>query len=132
MQTDRRSVERPKIVLPVITRESVRELVENETAHLRNAVAAGRNHYQVRLDQHDQIVAFMATLNPVDLERFSTFYETEAAAARAAAAQRENWRPPPGPLAVQAGQTGEIMRVGPWAVAAAGVVAAMAALFLKR
>ena len=132
MHTDRRSVERPRIVLPVITRESVRELVENEAAHLSKAVAAGRNHYQVRLDQHDQIVAFMATLNPVDLERFSNLYETEAAAARAAAAQRDNWRPPSGPLAVQAGQTSEIMRVGPWAVAAAGVVAAMAAVILKR
>ena len=131
MQTDRRSVERPQIVLPVITRESVRELVENEAAHLRSAVEAGRNHYQVRLDQHDQIVAFMATLNPVDLERFSSFYETEAAAARAAAAQRDSWRPASGALAVQAGQTGEL-RVGPWAVAAAGVVAAMAAVILKR
>jgi hypothetical protein len=130
VQTDRRSVERPRIVLPVITRESVRELVENEAAHLRNAVAAGRNHYQVRLDQHDQIVAFMATLNPIDLERFSSLYETEAAAARATAAQRDNWRPPSGPLAV--GHANEIMRVGPWAVAAAGVVAAMAAVILKR
>ena len=132
MQTDRRSVERPRIVLPVITRESVRELVETEAAHLRSAVAAGRNHYQVRLDQHDQIVAFMATLNPIDLERFSSFYETEAAAARAAAAQRDNWRPASGPLAVQAGHVNDIVRVGPWAIAAAGVVAAMAAVILKR
>ena len=132
MHTDRRSVERPRIVLPVITRESVRELVEEEAAYLRSAVEAGRNHYQVRLDQHDQIVAFMATLNPVDLERFSSFYESEAAAVRAAAAHRDNWRPPPGPVAVQAGQTGDIVRVGPWAVAAAGAVAAMAALLLKR
>ena len=131
MQTDRRSVERPKIVLPVITRESVRELVENEAAHLRSAVEAGRNHYQVRLDQHDQIVAFMATLNPVDLGRFSSFYETEAAAVRAAAAQRDGWRPVSGALAVQAGQPGEL-RIGPWAVAAAGFVAAMAAVILKR
>ncbi|MFC5459658.1 hypothetical protein [Massilia niabensis] len=131
MQTDRRSVERPRIVLPVITRESVRELVENEAAHLRSAVAAGRNHYQVRLDQHDQIVAFMATLNPVDLERFSAFYETEAASVRAAAAQRDSWRPASGPLAVPGGQAGE-MRIGPWAVAAAGAVAAMAAVILKR
>lgn len=131
MQTDRRSVERPKIVLPVITRDSVRELVENEAAHLRRAVEAGRNHYQVRLDQHDQIVAFMATLNPVDLERFSSFYEAEAAAARAAAAQRDNWRPPSGPVAVQDGQASDI-RLVPWAFAAAGVVAAMAAVILKR
>jgi hypothetical protein len=131
VQTDRRSVERPKIVLPVITRESVRELVEKEAAYLRSAVAAGRNHYQVRLDQHDQIVAFMATLNPVDLERFSSFYEAEAAAARAAAAQRDNWRPAPGTVAVQSGQTGD-MRIGPWAVAAAGAVAAMAVVILKR
>jgi hypothetical protein len=131
VQTDRRSVERPKIVLPVITRESVRELVEKEAAHLRSAVAAGRNHYQVRLDQHDQIVAFMATLNPVDLERFSTLYETEAAAARAAAAQRDSWRPATGPLAAPGGQAGDL-RIGPWAVAAAGAVAAMAAVILKR
>ena len=130
MQTDRRSVERPKIVLPVITRESVRELVEKEAAHLRSAVAAGRNHYQVRLDQHDQIVAFMATLNPPDLERFSTLYETEAAAARGAAAQHDGWRPASGPLAVPSGQ-GD-MRVGPWALAAAGAIAAMAAVILKR
>lgn len=131
MQTDRRSVERPKIVLPVITRESVRELVEKEAAHLRSAVTAGRNHYQVRLDQHDQIVAFMATLNPIDLERFSAFYETEAASAKAAAAQRDSWRPASGPSAVPGGQTGA-MRVGPWAVAAAGAIAAMAAVILKR
>ena len=131
MQTDRRSVERPRIVLPVITRESVRELVEKEAAHLRSAVAAGRNHYQVRLDQHDQIVAFMATLNPLDLERFSALYETEAAAARAAAAQRDGWRPASGPLAVPSGQAGD-MRVGPWAFAAAGAIAAMAAVILKR
>lgn len=131
MQTDRRSVERPRVVLPVITRETVRELVEKEAAHLRSAVAAGRNHYQVRLDQHDQIVAFMATLNPIDLERFSDLYEAEAAAARAAAAQRDGWRPVSGPLAVQAGQAREL-RVGPWAFAAASVVAAMAAVILKR
>lgn len=131
MQTDRRSVERPKIVLPVITRESVRELIEKEAAHLRSAVAAGRNHYQVRLDQHDQIVAFMATLNPIDLERFSAFYETEAASARASAAQRDSWRPVSRPLAVPRGPAGA-MRLRPWAVAAAGAVAAMAAVILKR
>lgn len=131
MQTERRSVERPKVVLPVITRESVRELVEKEAAHLRGAVAAGRNHYQVRLDQHDQIVAFMATLNPVDLERFSSLYETEAAAARAADAQRDGGRPVSGPLAIPAWQVGEL-RIAPWAFAAAGVVAAMAAVILKR
>ena len=129
MQTDRRSVERPKIVLPVITRESVRELVEKEAAHLRSAVTAGRNHYQVRLDQHDQIVAFMATLNPLDLERFSSLYETEAAASRTAAAQRDGWRPAASPA--QAGQAGEL-RIRAWAVAAAGFVAAMAAVILKR
>lgn len=132
MQADRRSVERPKIALAAITRESVRALVENEDAHLRSAVANGRNRYQVRLDQHDQIVAYMATLNPPDLERFSSLYETEAAAARAAAAGRDEWRPVSGPLAVQAGQSGEIMRIGPWAVAAAGAVAAMAAFILQR
>ena len=131
MQTDRRSVERPRIVLAVITRESVRELVEKEAAHLRSAVAAGRNHYQVRLDQHDQIVAFMATLNPPDLERFSALYEIEAAAARAAAAQRDGWRPASGPLALPSGPAGD-MRIGPWALAAAGAVAAMAAIILKR
>jgi translation initiation factor IF-1 len=132
VQADRRSVERPRIALAAITRESVRELVETETEHLRKAVTAGRNRYQVRLDQHDQIVAYMATLNPLDLERFSTLYEQEAAAARAAAAKRDEWRPLPGPLAVQAGHSGDIMRIGPWALAAAGVVAAMATLFLRR
>lgn len=132
VQADRRSVERPRIALSAITRESVRELVDTEAAHLRSAVAAGRNRYQVRLDQHDQIVAYMATLNPLDLERFSTLYEQEAAAARAADARREEWRPVSGPLAVQAGQSGEIMRIGPWALAAAGVVAAMATFVLKR
>ena len=131
MQTDRRSVERPRIVLPVITRESVRDLIEKEAAHLRSAVAAGRNHYQVRLDQHDQSVAFMATLNPPDLECFSTLYETEAAAARAAAAQHDGWSPAAGPLALPSGQGGDL-RVGPWALAAAGAVAAMAAVILKR
>lgn len=131
MQAERRSVERPRIALAAITRESVRELVETEAMHLRNAVAAGRNRYQVRLDQHDQIVAYMATLNPLDLERFSTFYEQEAAAARAAAAERDEWRPVSGPLAVRAGHSGEIVRIGPWALAAAGVVAAMAALILR-
>ena len=131
MQTDRRSVERPKVVLPVITRESVRDLIEKEATYLRAAVAAGRNHYQIRLDQHDQIVAFMGTLNPVDLEHFSSLYETEAAAARAAAAQHDGWRPPSGAVALQAGHSGDI-RVGPWAIAAAGVVAAMAAVILKR
>ncbi|KQQ86569.1 hypothetical protein [Massilia sp. Leaf139] len=110
----------------------MRELVETEATHLRNAVAAGRNRYQVRLDQHDQIVAYMATLNPIELERFSTLYEQEAAAARAEAARRDEWRPVSGPLAVQAGQSGEIMRIGPWAVAAAGAVAAMATFILKR
>lgn len=118
--------------MPAITREHVRALVETEAAHLRSAVAAGRNRYQVRLDQHDQIVAYMATLNPLDLERFSTLYEQEAAAARAAAAGRDEWRPISGPLAVQAGQSSEIMRIGPWAVVAAGAVAAMAALVLQR
>ncbi|MFC4929063.1 hypothetical protein [Massilia sp. GCM10023247] len=98
---------------------------------MRGAVAAGRNHYQVRLDQHDQIVAFMATLNPVDLERFSSLYETEAAAARAADAQRDGGRPVSGPLAIPAWQVGEL-RIAPWAFAAAGVVAAMAAVILKR
>ena len=132
MQADRRSVERPRIALAAITRESVRELVETEAEHLRKAVVAGRNRYQVRLDQHDQIVAYMATLNPLDLERFSTFYEQEAAAARAAAARHDEWRPLSGPLAVQAGQSGDIMRIGPWALVATGVVAAMAALILKR
>lgn len=132
MQADRRSVERPRIALAAITRESVRALVENEDAHLRSAVTNGRNRYQVRLDQHDQIVAYMATLNPPDLERFSSLYEQEAAAARAAAAGRDEWRPVSGPLAVQAGQSGEIMRIGPWAVAAAGVVAVMAAFVLQR
>jgi hypothetical protein len=132
VQADRRSVERPRIALSAITRESVRELVETEAAHLRNAVANGRNPYQVRLDQHDQIVAYMATLNPLDLERFSSLYEHEAAAARAADARREEWRPISGPLAVQAGQSGEIMRIGPWAVAAAGLVAAMATLILRQ
>lgn len=132
MQADRRTVERPRIALSTITRESVRELVETESEHLRKAVANGRNRYQVRLDQHDQIVAFMATLNPPDLERFSTFYEQEAAAAIAADAKRDEWRPLSGPLAVQAGQSGEIMRIGPWAVAAAGVVAAAATYILRR
>ena len=132
MQADRRSVERPRIALAAITRESVRELVETEAMHLRKAVANGRNHYQVRLDQHDQIVAYMATLNPLDLERFSTLYEHEAAAARAAAAGHDEWRPLSGPLAVRAGHSGEIMRIGPWAIAAAGVVAAMAAIILRR
>ena len=132
MQADRRSVERPRIALAAITRESVRALVESEAAHLRKAVENGRNRYQVRLDQHDQIVAYMATLNPIDLERFSTLYEQEAAAARAAAAGRDEWRPVSGPLAVQAGQSGEIMRIGPWAVAAAGLVAAMATLILRQ
>lgn len=132
MQADRRSVERPRIALDAITRESVRALVETEAAYLRSAVANGRNHYQVRLDQHDQIVAFMATLNPIDLERFSSLYEQEAATARAAAAHDDEWRPLSGPLAVQEGRSDEIMRIGPWAVAAAGVVAAMAAVFLKR
>jgi hypothetical protein len=132
LQADRRSVERPRIALAAITRESVRALVESEAAHLRKAVENGRNRYQVRLDQHDQIVAYMATLNPLDLERFSTLYEQEAAAARAAAAGRDEWRPVSGPLAVQAGQSGEIMRIGPWAVAAAGLVAAMAALILRQ
>ena len=55
-----------------------------------------------------------------------------ANAARAAAAGRDEWRPVSGPLAVQAGQSGEIMRIGPWAVAAAGLVAAMAALILRQ
>jgi hypothetical protein len=132
VQADRRSVERPRIALAAITRESVRELVETEAAHLRNAVANGRNRYQVRLDQHDQVVAYMATLNPLDLERFSTFYEQEAAAARAAAARQEGWRPLDGPLAVRAGHSGEIMRIGPWALAAAGLVAAMATLILRH
>lgn len=132
MQADRRSIERPRIALAAITRESVRELVETEAEHLRKALTAGRNRYQVRLDQHDQIVAYMATLNPPDLERFSAFYEQEAAAARAAAPKRDEWRPLPGPLAVQAGQSGEIMRIGPWALVAAGAVAAMAALILRR
>ena len=132
VQADRRSVERPRIALAAITRESVRALVESEAAHLRKAVENGRNRYQVRLDQHDQIVAYMATLNPLDLERFSTLYEQEAAAARAAAAGRDEWRPVSGPLAVQAGQSGEIMRIGPWAVAAAGLVAAMATLILRQ
>ncbi len=132
MQADRRSVERPKIALAAITRESVRALVENEDAHLRSAVTNGRNRYQVRLDQHDQIVAYMATLNPPDLERFSSLYEQEAAAARAAAAGSDEWRPVSGPLAVQAGQSGDIIRIGPWAVAAAGVVAVMAAFVLQR
>ena len=131
-QADRRSVERPRIALSAITRESVRALVETESEHLRKAVTNGRNRYQVRLDQHDQIVAYMATLNPLDLERFSTFYEQEAAAARADAATRDEWRPVSGPLAVHAGQSGEIMRIGPWAVAAAGAVAAMAAFILRR
>jgi hypothetical protein len=125
-------VERPRIALAAITRESVRALVETEAAHLRKAVENGRNRYQVRLDQHDQIVAYMATLNPLDLERFSTLYEQEAAAARAAAAGRDEWRPVAGPLAVQAGQSGEIMRIGPWAVAAAGLVAAMATFILRQ
>jgi hypothetical protein len=110
----------------------VRALVETESDHLRKAVANGRNRYQVRLDQHDQIVAYMATLNPPDLERFSTFYEQEAAAAIAADARRDEWRPLSGPLAVQAGQSGEIMRIGPWALAAAGAVAAMATFILRR
>ena len=132
MQADRRSVERPRIVLSAITRESVRALVETEAEHLRKAVANGRNHYQVRLDQHDQIVADMATLNPPDLECFSTLYEQEAAAARAADAKRDEWRPLSGPLAVQSGQSGEIMRIGPWALAAAGAVAAMATFILRR
>lgn len=132
MQADRRSVERPRIALAAITRETVRELVETEAEHLRKAVVAGRNRYQVRLDQHDQIVAYMATLNPLDLERFSTLYEQEAAAARAAAARHDEWRPLSGPLAVQPGQSGEIMRIGPWALVAAGVVAATAALILRR
>jgi hypothetical protein len=132
VQADRRTVERPRIALTTITRESVRALVESESEHLRKAVANGRNRYQVRLDQHDQIVAFMATLNPPDLERFSTFYEQEAAAAIAADAKREEWRPLSGPLAVQAGQSGEIMRIGPWALAAAGVVAATATFILRR
>jgi hypothetical protein len=132
VQADRRTVERPRIALSVITRESVRALVETESEHLRKAVANGRNRYQVRLDQHDQIVAFMATLNPPDLERFSTFYEQEAAAAIAADAKRDEWRPLSGPLAVQAGQSGDIMRIGPWALAAAGVVAAMATFILRR
>jgi hypothetical protein len=132
VQAERRSVERPRIALAAITRESVRELVETEAAHLRNAVANGRNRYQVRLDQHDQIVAYMATLNPLDLERFSTLYEQEAAAARAAAAGKDGWRPVSGPLAVQAGHSGEIMRIGPWALAAAGLVAAMATLILRH
>lgn len=132
MQAERRSVERPRIALAAITRESVRELVETEAVHLRNAVANGRNRYQVRLDQHDQIVAYMATLNPLDLERFSTLYEQEAAAARAAAAGKDGWRPVSGPLAVQAGHSGEIMRIGPWALAAAGLVAAMATLILRH
>ncbi len=132
MQADRRTVERPRIALSAITRESVRALVETESEHLRKAVANGRNRYQVRLDQHDQIVAFMATLNPPDLERFSTFYEQEAAAAIAADAKRDEWRPLSGPLAVQAGQSGEIMRIGPWALAAAGAVAAMATFILRR
>ena len=132
LQADRRSVERPRIALAAITRESVRALVESEAAHLRKAVENGRNRYQVRLDQHDQIVAFMATLNPPDLERFSTFYEQEAAAAIAADAKRDEWRPLSGPLAVQAGQSGEIMRIGPWALAAAGVVAAAATFILRH
>ena len=132
MQADRRTVERPRIALSVITRESVRALVETESEHLRKAVTNGRNRYQVRLDQHDQIVAYMATLNPPDLERFSTLYEQEAAAAIAADAKRDEWRPLSGPLAVQAGQSGEIMRIGPWALAAAGAVAAMATFLLRR
>lgn len=132
VQADRRTVERPRIALSTITRESVRALVETESEHLRKAVANGRNRYQVRLDQHDQIVAFMATLNPPDLERFSTFYEQETAAAIAADAKRDEWRPLSGPLAVQAGQSGEIMRIGPWALAAAGVVAAAATFILRR
>ena len=132
MQADRRTVERPRIALSTVTRESVRALVEAESEHLRKAVANGRNRYQVRLDQHDQIVAFMATLNPPDLERFSTFYEQEAAAAIAADAKRDEWRPLSGPLAVQAGQSGEIVRIGPWALAVAGVVAAAATFILRR
>jgi len=132
VQADRRTVERPRIALSVITRESVRALVETESEHLRKAVTNGRNRYQVRLDQHDQIVAYMATLNPPDLERFSTLYEQEAAAAIAADAKRDEWRPLSGPLAVQAGQSGEIMRIGPWALAAAGAVAAMATFLLRR
>ena len=132
VQADRRTVERPRIALATITRESVRALVETEAEHLRKAVTNGRNRYQVRLDQHDQIVAYMATLNPLDLERFSTLYEQEAAEARAAAPKRDEWRPLSGPLAVQAGQSGEIMRIGPWALAAAGVVAATATFILRR
>jgi hypothetical protein len=132
VQADRRSVERPRVALSSITRESVRQLVETEAAHLRLAVTNGRNRYQVRLDQHDQIVAYMATLNPPDLERFSTLYEQETAAALAEAAGHDGWRPLPGPLAVQAGQSGDIMRIGPWAVAAAGAVAVMAAFVLQH
>ena len=65
-------------------------------------MANGRNRYQVPLDPRDQIVTFIATLNPPDLEHFSTFYEQEAAAAIAADAERDEWRPL-WPLACQSG-----------------------------
>lgn len=71
---------RPQISLPELTRESVRQLVESDSAYLREAGAVGRNVHQLSLDRRDQVAHFISTLDEEELKKFTSFYTQETQA----------------------------------------------------
>lgn len=64
-----------------IDRAFVRNLAVKNFEALQAAAIAGKNTHQLALDQSDEIEAFIKTLPPKDISKFSALYEQELNAA---------------------------------------------------
>jgi hypothetical protein len=76
------------VYFPVIDRAAVRAFVASENEFQQQALQDGKNIHQVALDRQDDLHAYMATLSPEDLEKFSCLYQQEMAAATQAILDR--------------------------------------------